>query len=123
MSCFMCYQTTGMGCQYCRDQLSDWSSFIHCDHLGSEETCDQCQYENMRNMTGEEIIQAEVNPRSKPQKFTCSIYELTEAQNKEFIEETLERLAQGVQDYNDGKIIEREWRKPSLWKKIKGMFK
>ena len=39
--------------------------------------------------------------------------------NKEFSEETLRRLAQGIQDAKDGDIVKREWRKPSLWKRIK----
>lgn len=51
-----------------------------------------------------------------PVLFAC---EKCSAQFKILNEETLRRLAQGVQDYNDGKIVGREWRKPSLWRRIK----
>jgi len=108
-----------MGCPCCVDQLS--GPVIDCKHNGHDwkNPCGQCLYNGMRNMNEEEILQYQI----KQYEFIRAIPKLAEEQNKEFSEETLRRLAQGVQDYNDSKIVEREWRKPSLWKRIKDIFK
>lgn len=129
MNCLHCFNYGRMsddgmiGCEVCNgiERQAMRRQTINCTHAPNDwrNPCDKCMYRGMRNMTEEEQALHLANQI----KFIGCIPALNEDQNKEFSDETLRRLAQGVQDYNAGKIGEREWRKPSLWQRFKEWFR
>lgn len=113
MSCFICCNSTGLGCQYCRDQIG-YVPYIKCNHLDGVKICEKCQYESVRGMTEDELKNLYM---SDIQKYCSKPYETEHDHMADAMTYSLSYTFDARKGYKS------KWHPALIWKRIKGWFK